>query len=254
MSNSICWECAKSINSGCSWSDGFVPVEGWVAEAEDNKSTRSYCVKYCPEFVRDTVKEMDPNSISDEVMFDLITGIIDNALTDYEIALEYVERHRRRYYEARLQGDWMRARSELLAMRKPDKVKAIEEVPRWLRSEYAQLMGVGGKGEIHLKYAVQRMMMRRAFRDLKAIVKPWAKRTEFYQMIEAMDVVDPHRLERAYQQARDQVGGRRGLLFRWCYESLIALKPTYRLDSIRIMKKYIPRKRRGIDESNQSTL
>ena len=48
-----CWDCQNACG-GCSWSQGFQPVQGWVAEsyyivADDQYS---YDIKYCPEFIR----------------------------------------------------------------------------------------------------------------------------------------------------------------------------------------------------------
>ena len=47
-----CWDCANSTNSGCSWSDKFIPVDGWIAERNEEKD--SYRVIDCPEFKRDS--------------------------------------------------------------------------------------------------------------------------------------------------------------------------------------------------------
>lgn len=50
----ICWNCQNACG-GCSWSQGFQPVENWIAEPyyikEDNQY--SYDIKYCPEFIHD---------------------------------------------------------------------------------------------------------------------------------------------------------------------------------------------------------
>ncbi len=42
----ICWHCEKA-GGLCSWSESFVPVEGWFAK----KSGDSYAIKSCPEYV-----------------------------------------------------------------------------------------------------------------------------------------------------------------------------------------------------------
>lgn len=55
--SSLCWKCAKSTNSGCSWSMAFVPVEGWTAVRDiihHNYRSESYMVVECPEFERDS--------------------------------------------------------------------------------------------------------------------------------------------------------------------------------------------------------
>ena len=66
---SICWECENAVpnkegTKGCSWSEEFIPVEGWEAKPAVIRSmwiskitnqpvprrVRSYCVTSCPEF------------------------------------------------------------------------------------------------------------------------------------------------------------------------------------------------------------
>ncbi len=52
--HSLCWECGKAINSGCSWSKCFEPVEGWTAKARGGRESKakSYKVLECPEYVK----------------------------------------------------------------------------------------------------------------------------------------------------------------------------------------------------------
>ena len=58
-----CWDCARATG-GCSWSDFFKPVSGWIAIPtkinshkkqfdEKAKVNQSYIVIECPEFLRD---------------------------------------------------------------------------------------------------------------------------------------------------------------------------------------------------------
>ena len=60
-----CWDCAKATG-GCSWSNSFEPVKGWVAvptkvkihksknpTEEMIRDNSSYVVIDCPEFLRD---------------------------------------------------------------------------------------------------------------------------------------------------------------------------------------------------------
>lgn len=50
----LCWDCAKSANSGCSWAKGFVPVEGWTAVPRCVKGhVDSFVIRKCPEFEED---------------------------------------------------------------------------------------------------------------------------------------------------------------------------------------------------------
>ena len=50
----LCWDCKKSTNSGCSWSENFIPVKGWEVEKSVGMHYDSFCVLACPEFVRDS--------------------------------------------------------------------------------------------------------------------------------------------------------------------------------------------------------
>ncbi len=46
VNEQICWHCEKA-GGFCSWSESFVPVEGWTAV----KSGDSYAISSCPEYV-----------------------------------------------------------------------------------------------------------------------------------------------------------------------------------------------------------
>jgi hypothetical protein len=61
--DTLCWECKKSTNDGCSWSKDFTPVEGWgaiptsikmVGKSKRNKGKiePSFKVNACPSFER----------------------------------------------------------------------------------------------------------------------------------------------------------------------------------------------------------
>lgn len=55
----ICWDCSKACG-GCSWSDHFAPVNGWVAiprkvYASNDGMASSFIVRECPMFDRDAV-------------------------------------------------------------------------------------------------------------------------------------------------------------------------------------------------------
>ena len=49
---SLCWKCKKSCGgeNGCSWFNGFIPVQEWKAR----KTKNGYLVHYCPLFEQDT--------------------------------------------------------------------------------------------------------------------------------------------------------------------------------------------------------
>ena len=57
FNQTLCWECAKATGR-CSWSDEFIPVEGWNAKPTKKRvygggEFESYLVIECPEFERD---------------------------------------------------------------------------------------------------------------------------------------------------------------------------------------------------------
>ena len=63
-SGTLCWDCARAYGT-CSWSRKLEPVKGWEAAETiirartqyGNNPITSYCVTYCPEFVRDAVQK-----------------------------------------------------------------------------------------------------------------------------------------------------------------------------------------------------
>lgn len=52
--NTLCWDCEKACNGGCSWSRAFIPVEGWKANPDINgNGVESFLVIECPEFSKE---------------------------------------------------------------------------------------------------------------------------------------------------------------------------------------------------------
>ena len=60
---SLCWDCKRAC-CGCSWSQSFTPIRGWVATptklklhnergVKTPKFTTTYVVHECPQFERD---------------------------------------------------------------------------------------------------------------------------------------------------------------------------------------------------------
>jgi hypothetical protein len=55
----LCWSCKNAVpghETGCSWSRGFIPVQGWTAEETKLKNpgaklADSFLVLECPEFM-----------------------------------------------------------------------------------------------------------------------------------------------------------------------------------------------------------
>lgn len=51
----LCWDC-KNATGNCSWSQDFIPVEGWLADEQPPngaKPSTTYTVYSCPKFERD---------------------------------------------------------------------------------------------------------------------------------------------------------------------------------------------------------
>ena len=58
----LCWSCQNATGK-CSWSAGFIPVDGWIALPRivrnyDNitrkyEETHTYRIKFCPQYMKD---------------------------------------------------------------------------------------------------------------------------------------------------------------------------------------------------------
>ena len=85
----LCWKCARAYG-GCNWSDGWKPVDGWVAEPTTVKlgtrSVKSYFVKNCPEFEHE--KAMRPSDMTDDGVANLCGSIVKLAAWDYKNLLD----------------------------------------------------------------------------------------------------------------------------------------------------------------------
>lgn len=84
--NTICWDCAKACNSGCSWSDGsYTPVEGWEARPDVNSNgIESFLVVSCPEFVRETPGDRDWRDLDSDGCVALVERLMEITADDYE--------------------------------------------------------------------------------------------------------------------------------------------------------------------------
>lgn len=88
----LCFSCANACNRGCSWSDCFVPVDGWCAV----RNKDSYQVITCPEFKCDTytdengndhvVRAIHPNLDTDGC-FNLLEGALRRLREDYILGI-----------------------------------------------------------------------------------------------------------------------------------------------------------------------
>lgn len=66
MKFSLCWDCANSTKSGCSWAENFTPVKGW--EAEETKT--GYLILKCPEFNRNSYEYGTIRNLEDYLEFE----------------------------------------------------------------------------------------------------------------------------------------------------------------------------------------
>ena len=90
--DTLCYSCKNSCNHGCSWSDSFTPVNGWIAV----ESNAGYCVFKCPEFVCDiytdekgrekTRREMHPDLDPDGVVY-MLEAALRRTREDYLLGL-----------------------------------------------------------------------------------------------------------------------------------------------------------------------
>jgi len=76
---SLCAFCGNACNNGCSWSEDFVPVEGW--EAVINKN--GYFVESCPEYCSDKWMHEDSNQLDTEGCLRLMEALIRTVRDDY---------------------------------------------------------------------------------------------------------------------------------------------------------------------------
>ena len=83
--DSICWDCAKSCNRGCSWSDGsFTPVEGWTAIPDQNRNgVDSFLVKECPQFEQDGPEVRNWQDLDDNGVLALVERLMEITREDY---------------------------------------------------------------------------------------------------------------------------------------------------------------------------
>ncbi len=74
LKDSLCWHCSRATDGSCSWSNSFIPVDGWDAEKSVIKghySADTFFVKGCPLFAKYEPPVMDDigvEKLSDAVM------------------------------------------------------------------------------------------------------------------------------------------------------------------------------------------
>jgi len=81
----LCWNCKKATG-GCSWSDSFLPVDGWNAEQSfDSRGNEySYAVKECPDFVEGDILNDKDKSIDKDGAKIVCAHIIKSAIESWE--------------------------------------------------------------------------------------------------------------------------------------------------------------------------
>lgn len=77
--DTLCAFCGNACNSGCSWSESFTPVEGWIAQ--ENK--RGYFVFDCPKFVHDKRIRKNAQELDNDGCIALMNAIISTMRQDY---------------------------------------------------------------------------------------------------------------------------------------------------------------------------
>lgn len=231
----LCWECAKSDRGACSWSADFEPVPGWVATFDARLA--SYHVDACPEFVPG-VEDWDPDEVTDEAVRDLCVAIVGSVLDDYESALQYHEELRRRFHRYKARSEWTKARNVLKDMRTSVKLTALIEAPAYLKTEDAVAFGVGDGGRLFIAESKKRFARAQAFRDMKAIMKSWAKRSRIRELIREKDLGSDRKIREAIEE--DMKTAKtidKRLAYRWAGESLLRLPVEDRKDLlVRIRK------------------
>lgn len=79
--DSLCWHCSRALDSSCSWSNSFTPVDGWVAERSVTKGhygAETFKVIECPIFA-----DYEINTMTDEGTERLADAVIAAAGREY---------------------------------------------------------------------------------------------------------------------------------------------------------------------------
>ena len=76
-----CITCGNACG-GCSWSQDFTPVEGWIAEPTVNREgVESFHVIDCPEYCKD--RPLNPNDVQENCLHALAAAVVEQAIKDY---------------------------------------------------------------------------------------------------------------------------------------------------------------------------
>ena len=76
-----CITCGNACG-GCSWSQDFTPVEGWIAEPTVNREgVESFHVVDCPEYCKD--RPLNPNDVQENCLHALAAAVVEQAIADY---------------------------------------------------------------------------------------------------------------------------------------------------------------------------
>lgn len=137
-SKTLCWECNNSCTKGCSWSESFTPVDGWVATKEElYGGGESYCVIQCPLFTPDDVNR-NPNDMDDEGCILLVKKCLELARKDYIEGREETRLAIERFIRGK-------GASRLHGITNPDEViKNLQEARQEYKKRRAMQARIGG--------------------------------------------------------------------------------------------------------------
>ena len=122
----LCIECSKACNRGCSWSDEGIPVDGWTAE----ETRLGYLILECPEFIRDGPDRGRPAAFDTIGIMNLMEGVLRRAREDYTTGDGLYTSGTGN------PGKWAHKKTHTVENPKAANRKAIE---KFFRSKYAQV-------------------------------------------------------------------------------------------------------------------
>lgn len=173
---------------------------------------------------------MRASEIDDETIQLVINEIIGGMCAEYEKALYWREYYRRQFYAHRLRSRWRLAQRDLMSMRHSGRLRALDDVPAYMKSEDAYVLGVRDNGRSLLAESRKRRARVQARTDIRAIMKSWSKSTQFRKLLEIGRVYEDGPLQDAAERDRKRLGIDHGLEIRWACESLVALPIHERLE------------------------
>lgn len=145
--DTLCIDCQKCCNGGCSWSKDLTPVNGWTA----TETPRGYHVDACPEFVQDDETRGRPAVLDSEGVMACMEAMAKKMREDYISG--------RGPYDIGANGK--RTRAEIRAANRKD-------LERWLRGKGGALLQLSNPDEVIL---MLRKMARRYDNELAKFLR-----------------------------------------------------------------------------------